>query len=104
MDAHYGGSIKFDHIVSLERLQSLMLEFKENFKGKWIDLHVRRSGKDGSHYIAFRYDISSSDENLHKKFDEELIDYLCKELGVSRLNRPQGVDGWSMSTIRASGI
>ena len=104
MMAHQGGSIKFDSAVPLEKLEMVMTGLKKRFLGTWVDLHVRRSGDDGTHYLAYRYDLGTLDGELHKQFHDDLIKFVKDLLGTDSKNRPDGVMGWSLSRVVASGV
>ena len=104
MTTHQGGSVKFNSSVSLDKIEMVMTGLKKRFLGTWVDLHVRRSGDDGTHYLAYRYDLGTLDADLHKQFHIDLIEFLKGMLGTTSRNRPEGVMGWSLSQVVASGV
>ncbi|MFN3188516.1 MAG: hypothetical protein ACK42D_03200 [Candidatus Paceibacteria bacterium] len=104
MVTHQGGSLKFDSSVPLETIEMVMAELKKKFLGTWIDLHVRYAGDDHTHYLAYRYDLGTTQDGLHKQFHIDMIQFMRDVLGADKRNRPNGIHGWSMSRVRASGI
>ncbi len=104
-DHSIGGSVKFDASVPVATLAVFIKEMRSSNPERWIDLHIRSSGDDGTHYIAFHYILSDGKEKTCTKAINRLLQYLCDQLGICP-NRgkknslvPHGVKGWSISTV-----
>lgn len=95
------GSIKFKREVLLETLIEIIQDWKNYASAdKWLDLHVRSSGDDGTHYIAFHFVLDDGEKATSDKFDESLLADLRRKLGFKQNPyRPRGVKGWSISTV-----
>ena len=104
MSTHQGGSVQFESSVSLSSIESLIGRLKNTFTGEWYDIHVRYAGDDRTHYLAYRYDLTTEDPNLHKKFHNDILDVMFDHFGVGKRKRPKGVINWSMSRLRFSGV
>jgi hypothetical protein len=99
------GTVKFDTSVSIEKLANFILDMKSNKPERWVDLHIRGAGGDGTHYIAFHYILPDGEKKTHKKAVNSLLQYLRDQLGTrpkqeKKSDRvPLGVMGWSISTV-----
>jgi hypothetical protein len=99
------GTVKFDASVSVEKLAGFISEMKSRTPERWVDLHIRGVGGDGTHYIAFHYILSDGEKKTHKKAVNSLLQYLRDQLGTRPKQGkkadpvPQGVMGWSISTV-----
>lgn len=102
---HAAGTVKFDRSVSVGELSELTAEMKRHNPDRWIDLHIRSAGDDGTHYIAFHYILPDVKKKTYKRAVNRLIQFLRDRLG-SRPKRngkknsvPNGVVGWSISIV-----
>jgi len=105
-DHRVAGTVKFDTSVPIEKLADFISEMKSKNPERWVDLHIRGAGDDGTHYIAFHYILQDGKKKTHKKAVQSLLQYLRDRLG-SRPKQgkksdpvPRGVMGWSISTVK----
>lgn len=104
-DHRVAGTVKFNASVSVEKLADFVSVMKSHTPERWVDLHIRGAGDDGAHYIAFHYILKDGEKKTHKKAVNSLLQYLRDQLGTSpRKGKksdsvPQGVVGWSISTV-----
>jgi len=107
-DHRVAGTVKFDASVPEEKLKGFIVEMKSNNPERWVDLHIRGAGDDGTHYIAFHYLLPDGKKKTHKKAVHRLLQYLRDQLGeqehCSKPGKmiPCGVMGWSISTVDAT--
>lgn len=106
-DYRFAGTIKFNISVSIEKLADIITEMKAKSPERWVDLHIRGAGDDGTHYIAFHYILEDGKKKTYKKAGNNLIQYLRERLGTSPKvkgqkadSRPMGVIGWSISLVK----
>ena len=99
-DHRIAGTVKFDASVPIEKLASFVSEMKLRTPERWVDLHIRGAGDYGAHYIAFHYVLPDGKKKTYKKAVHSLLQYLGDKLGKSE-SVPQGVIGWSISTVIA---
>jgi hypothetical protein len=103
------GTVKFGPSVSVRTLVFVMMGLKTSRPGRWIDLHVRKGGDDGTHYIAFHYILEDGLEKTHKAAVCALFEYLRREFGEHEhpkkpgVMMPNGVREWSISTVEVLG-
>lgn len=106
-DNHVAGTVKFDRAVPVELLLVLIVQMKSKNPERWVDLHVRGAGSDGTHYIAFHYILPDGKKKTHKKAMNALLQFFRDQLGTRPMKKkkpdpiPLGVMGWSVSTVRA---
>jgi len=105
-DHRVAGTVKFDGSVSIEKLTDFVAEMKSRTPERWVDLHIRGTGGDGTHYIAFHYILPDGEKKTHKKMVNSLLQYLREQLGTRPKKGkdadvvPKGVMGWSISTVK----
>ncbi len=105
-DHRVAGTVKFDASVSIEKLADFVSEMKSRTPERWVDLHIRGAGGDGTHYIAFHYLLPDGEKKTHTKAVNSLLQYLRDQLGTRPKQGkkadpvPQGVMGWSISTVK----
>lgn len=105
-DHRVAGTVKFDPSIPVEKLADFISEMKSKNPERWVDLHIRGAGDDGTHYIAFHYILPDGRKKTHNRVIHRLLQYLRDQLG-SRPKQdkkselvPQGVMGWSISTVK----
>lgn len=105
-DHRVAGTVKFDASVPVEKLSNFIKEMKSRKPDRWVDLHIRGAGDDGTHYIAFHYILPDGAKKTHTKAVNSLLQYLRDQLGTRPKKGkksdsiPQGVMGWSISTVK----
>jgi len=104
-DHRVAGTLKFDTSVPIEKLADFISEMKSRTPERWVDLHIRGAGDDGTHYIAFHYILPDGTKKTHTKAVNSLLQYLRDQLGTRPKKGkkadpvPRGVMGWSISTV-----
>lgn len=99
------GTVRFKASVPFERLAIFVTDMKAQSPERWVDLHVRKAGDDGTHYIGFHYILDDGQEMTHRKAVHKLLQYLRDQLGSRKVTGrrpdpvPTGVIGWSISTV-----
>lgn len=103
-DHRVAGSIHFEPQVSEYKILEIMLDLKKENTTRWIHVHVRRGGDDGSRVLAFIFILPDGEEKTQEKFVYVLLEYLKKYLGtVTRKQKdlPEGVRAWNIAKIEA---
>ena len=103
-DNRIAGTIIFDGSIPLKKLEYLITNIKSYGEpNRWVDLHIRGAGDNGSHCLVFHYILENGKKKTHNRMSQKIIDYLKTELGVRLGNSkvPTGVKSWSISTVRA---
>ncbi len=99
------GTVKFGRSVPITTLSSLIAELKTVRPNRWVDLHIRKGGDDGTHYIAFHYILEDGSKRHHDAAVHSLLQFLRDRLGEHPhpkkpdLMIPNGVCEWSISTV-----
>ncbi len=99
------GTITFDSSISVERLSAVAVGLKQHNPERWVDLHIRGAGDDGTHHLAFHYILEDSRKKTHKQAVSRLLQYLRDQFGArpklegQKEAVPHGVKRWSISTL-----
>lgn len=105
-DHRVAGTVKFDASVPIEKLAHFITEMKSKTPERWVDLHIRGAGDDGTHYIAFHYTLPDGEKKTQTKAVNGFLEYLRDQLGTRPKQGkkadpvPRGVMGWSISTVQ----
>lgn len=105
-DHRIAGTVKFDASVPIKKLTDFIIEMKSKTPARWVDLHIRGAGDDGTHYIAFHYTLTDGKKKTHAKAVNSFLQYLRDQLGTRPKQGkkadpvPRGVMGWSISTVK----
>lgn len=101
------GSIHFDPSVTPKQLLVVLAGLKSlGEMNRWVDLHIRPDGDDGSHVIAFHYILLDGRKKTQDKLVDRVILFLKDYLGTQRRKKavlPKGVRSWTISTVQTLG-
>lgn len=104
LDDRVAGSVRFDRSVSVDTLVEIIRELKSLGEEKrWVDLHIRPGGDDGTHVMAFHYILRDGKRRTQKRAIRGLITLLKDKLGTVTKKKavlPRGVCDWTISTVQ----
>ncbi len=103
-DQRVAGSIHFEPHVPEYKILEIMLQLKNTNTTRWVHLHTRSGGDNGSRVLAFVFILPDGEKKTQDKFTYVLLEDLKKSLGtVTRKQKdlPKGVKAWNISPIEA---